>query len=409
MKKLLYINIDGFSYSYYERLKKEGKSQIFDKLAGDGTFFQNLSSGLVSITNPMQSAILCGAYSNKTHNFYQHFDKKSLQIVKHKRTFDAENVADVFLKSNKTVCSLHQFMLEDNPCKEGVEGNTYIKSPLAHSNFKDRFKILKDIVQGKYVISGEKKMSFKEFPDFMAVYFDDIDSLGHNNDYGDVPKRHNFEDRQKDIIDCLVEFQQELDEFINICKSTGLYDDLIILIATDHGMTPFFGKSKLSDVLDLINKSGIKADSAFDFDDETQIIALPYTIELSLYFIKPMTSSQRERLISLLESKDYVDRVFVKEEMEKNYGLDERGPDMLISPTYGNHFYKKDCEENYFGASHDSFHETSQHIFGLVFGNVNHKGQIYTDKVNVIELLPSILKNYFNLTLKDSTVQPIEI
>ena len=280
MKKLLYINIDGFSYSYYERLKREGKSQIFDKLAGDGTFFCNLSSGLVSITNPMQSAILCGAYSNKTHNFYQHFDKKSLQIVKHKRTFDAENVADVFLKSNKTVCSLHQFMLEDNPCREGVEGNTYIKSPLAHSNFKDRFKILKDIAQGKYVTSGEKKMSFKEFPDFMAVYFDDIDSLGHNNDYGDVPKRHNFEDRQKDIIDCLVEFQQELDEFINICKSTGLYNDLIILIATDHGMTPFFGKSKLSDVLDLINKSGIKADSAFDFDGESQIIALPYTIEL---------------------------------------------------------------------------------------------------------------------------------
>ena len=104
-----------------------------------------------------------------------------------------------------------------------------------------------------------------------------------------------------------------------------------------------------------------------------------------------------------------MDRVFVKEEMEKNYGFDERGPDMLISPTYGNHFYKKDCEENYFGASHDSFHETSQHIFGLVFGNVNHKGQIYTDKVNVIELLPSILKNYFNLTLKDSAVQPIEI
>ncbi|MFQ7076715.1 MAG: alkaline phosphatase family protein [Christensenellaceae bacterium] len=194
---------------------------------------------------------------------------------------------------------------------------------------------MKDIAQGKYVTSGGKKMSFKEFPDFMAVYFDDIDSLGHNNDYGDVPKRHNFEDRQKDIIDCLVEFQQELDEFINICKSTGLYNDLIILIATDHGMTPFFGKSKLSDVLDLINKSGIKADSAFDFDSESQIIALPYTIELSLYFIKPLTSSQRERLISLLESKDYVDRVFVKEEMEKNYGFDERGPDMLISPTYG--------------------------------------------------------------------------
>ena len=409
MKKLLYINVDGFSYSYYERLKIEEKSGVFDSLLKDGVFFDDLRSGLVSITNPMQSAILCGAYSNKTHNFYQHFDEETRQVVKHKRVFDAENVADVFLKNGKTVCSLHQFMLENNPCVEGDEKKAYIKTPEPHSKFKERFRLLKDIVLKKSVASGTKEITFNDFPDFTAVYFDDIDSLGHNNDYGDIPKRNLFEDRQKDIIECLTEFQKELAEFINICKSTGLYDDLIILITTDHGMTPFFDKSRLPELLAEINGLGIKADTADDCDNDTQIVALPYTIELSLYILNPLNEIKMQKLKRLFGSKPYIDRVFFKDEMQRSFGFDERGPDILISPTYGNHFYKRDCEKNSFGASHDSFDETSQRIFGMLFGNVNHKNKIYRGRVNVIQLMPSILKEYFGFTLKDSTAEIIKI
>lgn len=86
-KKLLYINIDGFSFSYYQRMLAAGKD-VF-AFAKEGLFFSSLKSGLVSITNPMQSAILCGAFSNKTHNFYQHYDFATNSVVRHFRTFDA--------------------------------------------------------------------------------------------------------------------------------------------------------------------------------------------------------------------------------------------------------------------------------------------------------------------------------
>ena len=92
-KKLVYINIDGFSFSYLERLKRKGKAGGFQRLQNDGFLFTGLRSGLVSITNPMQSAILCGAWSEKTHNFYQHYDLNEGRVIKHKRTFCAENAA----------------------------------------------------------------------------------------------------------------------------------------------------------------------------------------------------------------------------------------------------------------------------------------------------------------------------
>ena len=80
-KKIIYINLDGFSYSYYQYLYHHKLDEGFEKLKKDGIFFQNLHSGLISITNPMQSAILSGAWSNKTRNFYQHFDKEERRVV----------------------------------------------------------------------------------------------------------------------------------------------------------------------------------------------------------------------------------------------------------------------------------------------------------------------------------------
>ena len=78
LKKLVYINIDGFSYSYLEQILRREEDGPFQQLLTEGMLFTNLRSGLISITNPMQSAILCGAWSNRTHNFYQHYDWLSL-------------------------------------------------------------------------------------------------------------------------------------------------------------------------------------------------------------------------------------------------------------------------------------------------------------------------------------------
>ena len=95
---------------------------------------------------------------------------------------------------------------------------------------------------GQAVYTGERKIVYSELPDFTAFYIDDIDSLGHNNAYGPYPKRATFEERQRDIEERLEVIQQELEDFVDICKQRGLFQNMAILITTDHGMTPFTEK-----------------------------------------------------------------------------------------------------------------------------------------------------------------------
>ena len=260
-KKLVYINIDGFSYSYLEQLLRREEDGPFQQLLAEGMLFTNLRSGLISITNPMQSAILCGAWSNRTHNFYQHYEWETGLVVKHKRTFDAENVADVFIKQGKTAVSIHQFMLENNPCRAGEKSCAYITCPQEHSNSFQRFALLDRIVQGLAVDSGGKELTYAEFPDFLALYVDDIDSLGHNNAYEEYPKRSRFEERQQDIQQRLDSIGWELLRFVELCQERGLWDQLVILVTTDHGMTPFWGESRLSDLVSRLREAGIQVDT----------------------------------------------------------------------------------------------------------------------------------------------------
>lgn len=402
-KKLVYINIDGFSYSYLERILKSGEEGPFRQLLQEGMLFADLHSGLVSITNPMQSAILCGAWSNRTHNFYQHYDWESGSVVKHRRTFAAENVADVFRKHGRAVVSVHQFMLENNPCREGEEACAYVTCPDAHSNSMQRFALLNRLVQGLPLLSGGKELVYREFPDFVALYVDDIDSLGHNNDYETYPKRDTFAARQRDIQERLLVIGQELLSFVSHCKSRGLLEDMVILITTDHGMTPFYGESRLRDILARLRGAGVLADTAEGRNERTQVVALPYTIELSLYCAPTLSLAAREKIARVCAEAEYVDRVFCKEEMRRQFGFDDRGPDFLLSPKRGEHFYHRDIPEHTFGASHDSYDETSQHIFGLLVGNGVPAGSIYSKRVTAIDLMPTILEKQFGYSLSDST------
>ena len=401
-KKLVYINIDGFSYSYLEQLLRREEDGPFQQLLAEGMLFTNQRSGLISITNPMQSAILCGAWSNRTHNFYQHYEWETGLVVKHKRTFDAENVADVFIKQGKTAVSIHQFMLENNPCRAGEKSCAYITCPQEHSNSFQRFALLDRIVQGLPVVSDGKELTYTEFPDFLALYVDDIDSLGHNNAYGEYPKRSRFEERQQDIQQRLDSIGWELLRFVELCQERGLWDQLVILVTTDHGMTPFWGESRLSDLVSRLREAGIQVDTLESRNERTRVIALPYTIELSLYGAPDLTEAERQTVERVCRDTKYVQRVFSKEEMTMQYGMDSRGPDFLLSPRYGDHFYHRDIPEDTFGASHDSFDETSQHIFGLLLGDGVHAGTSYEKPVTSIDLLPTILAGQFGYSMADS-------
>lgn len=400
-KKLIYINLDGFSYSYYEKFIKQSYSDLMQRVIDKSLFFTNLHSGLVSITNPMQSAILSGAWSDKTHNFYQSYDVVKGCVLKHNRTFDAQNIAQLFLQKGKRVLSIHQFMLENNPCVEGEKDNAYIKTQKQHSDYKDRFDILNDVILGNAVLSGNKQMVYEELPDFIALYVDDIDSLGHNNDYQQYPKRKQVEERQEDILERLQGIFTEIGKVIDNLIAKRLYEDTVVLLTTDHGMTPYFGKSKLGDLIEKLNEKGIITSTVDNRTSQTMVVALPYTIEVSLYATKELSAEQKSIIRQVCDGLPYVQRTFDKPTMQKDYGFYEIGPDFLVAPKYGYHFYKKDQSEEAYGASHDSQDDTSQHVFGLIFGGKVRIGN-FDEQVFAIDLLPTLLEELYGWKMKDS-------
>ena len=403
--KLLYINIDGFSYSYLEQLRYQFPDGPFLKLTQKGKLYTNLRSGLVSITNPMQSAILCGAWSNQTHNFYQHYDWEGACVVKHRRTCDAENIAQLFLREGKTAASIHQFMLENNPCIEGDRVRAYIKCPQEKSNAFHRLAVLKDMILCKPVVSGDQTFIYEQFPDFVAVYIDDIDSLGHNNDYEKYPRRREFSQRQQDILERLNLIGQELLGILQCCEDTGLYEKLTILITTDHGMTPFWGQSCLPDIIRRLNQAGIATSLPEERTAHTRVVALPCAIELSLYCAPDITAAEKEIIEKVCREASYIERYFKKPEMQREYGFDPRGPEFLLSPEYGMHFCHRDIPEDTYAASHDSFDETSQHIFGMTLGCGVPADTVWEKKTAVVDLLPKIAKERFGFILNPERQQ----
>ncbi len=102
-----------------------------------------------------------------------------------------------------------------------------------------------------------------------------------------------------------------------LCISEGIYNDLIILLTTDHGMTPFFGKSHLNELRDDLNSLGIKAEVATCVKDDTEVVLLPYTIECSLYYIKDLDKEKKRKIDNLLKSKHYILKYLYKDEMMK--------------------------------------------------------------------------------------------
>lgn len=207
---------------------------------------------------------------------------------------------------------------------EGERDRAYIKCPQDKSNAFQRIAVLKDMIQKKPVVSGEKTFIYEEFPDFVAVYIDDIDSLGHNNAYEKYPKRAEFVQRQEDILERLNQIGEELLEVLQCCEDAGL-NNLTILITTDHGMTPFFGESCLPNIIQRLNKAGVATSLPGERTEDIRVVAVSYTIEVSLYCAPDIKDAEKEIIERVCQEAPYIDRYFGRSEMQQKYGFDPRG------------------------------------------------------------------------------------
>lgn len=376
-KHFLYINLDGFASYYFEGV--ESRYPAFYDLISQSAYFTSCYSSIPSITVPMQVAIVTAASSSTTQNCYQYYDRENKEIVYTKRLNQAQTIGELYKENNMSMLSIQQFAVENHGCTAQDPNYLYLQPG---GDYKTRFDMLIKYYKSKTIAS----FTFENYHDAVLLYCDDLDTVGHN---GKLPIALSEEQRVKNVRKRLSAIDAKLAQLITTLKEVGLYEDITLLITADHGMVHYQGPSKLTTLIEDIEKiTNLKVTS--DVKEEADILLIGNTIQCQLYYLKEKGTNQ-EFLKTELEKKEYVEKVLTskglsEEKVARSYA------DMLISPKEGYAFFNNDkLPKNYIGASHDSLNIKAQKVFALI----KHKDIVpaaYAEPIKITNLIPTILK-----------------
>lgn len=392
---MVYINWDGFAWHYYRQARagKASGTPVLDGLAGEGVLFTDAFSGIPSITNPMQTAIVTGAWPDVTGNCYRYYDRDKNIVVELGRYNRAENIAEAAARQGVRVMSVHQFILENRGTRSGSRTHPYILAG-KRADYSARFNAAIKLVKKDRLFGGAPPCPEGRRV-LLALYMDDLDGLGHNAwfTYG-IPAAGTEAGRLKNIRKRLCEMDAKLGEFIRACKEADVYESMSFLLATDHGMTPYgrqsrkpdgFGYSKLPDLKGSLRGLGCTVEVLSPGESasaDTDIVLVTEGLEVQL-------SAAGDKRVNIdgiceaLKNKPYIGRCMKKRELEAGGAMDGFA-DLLISPLPP-YCFKDDYRLHRAGGQHDSLDDSSRHVFALMWGRGIKKGCIYDKRIHIID------------------------
>lgn len=398
---VVYINWDGFARYYYDLAVQSGLANIAPVLSGlisGGVLFDNAYTGIPAITNAMQPAIVSGAWPVTTGNAYRYFDKPTNTVIQFARENNAETIAEAAVRQGLKVASVNQFALEDRGTTIGDPDKPYIQADGDESAIS-RFDTAIQLIKGEPAGDDVTRIQLDEIPRFIALYMDDLDGIGHNEEttYG-VPVSSTEAARQQAILNRLHIMDAKLGEFIQACKDRGIYDNMSFILTTDHGMAPFgqqgtkpdkYGKSSLPDLISTLQGLGYNVEVLFagqSPQSSTDIVLVDVGLEVQLSFTGSYTATDILNIKKALAKKAYIGKIMEKAEMDQRGALNGFA-DLLISPLPPYHF-KVVSDPNtiyYARGQHDSLDVKAQRVFSLMWGKGIKAGLVYTDTMYITD------------------------
>jgi len=395
---MVYINWDGFAWYYWQRAHGEGRAlPVLDSLVGQGTLFTDVRSGVPSITNPMQTALLTGAWPAVTGNCYRYYDRASGKVVETGRTNRAETLAEAVRRQGLTAASVQQFMLENRGTARGDPKAPYLQFD-GGGDSRVRFEAAGALVAGEAAGVGEMRVRMARLPDFLALYMDDLDAVGHNDGiaYGVLPA-DTEEKRLRSVDGRLSEMDARLGAFLERCRKLGIYDDMAFVLTADHGMAPYGARdakdgtgaaSRLPDLLARLRSAGFspevpavgKGPSA-----GTDVVVVTAGLQALLSWTGEdgKRTEAAARMKEAVADEDYVGATLDGAELAAR-GAMEGFADLVVSPAVPYHFKTANAAYRARG-QHDSLDETAQHVFALMWGRGVRSGAVMGERVSVID------------------------
>lgn len=404
---LVYIIWDAFRYDYYE-WANDGQydgTPALNELIENGVLFTDASTGIPSITNPMQAVLVTGAYPRTTGNIYRYFDKDEQKVKQTARENSAETLAEAAASQGLKVASVQQFMVLDRGTNYEDPSHLYIQPG---GDFKNRVDEAIKILKGEPVVTqGTTEIVFDGIPDIMFIYADDLDTVGHNEkpSYGYYDGRiaSTEEERIERCIETVIQMDNELARLIETLREIGIYDKTSFVLAADHGMTPYSGTSSLNDLMDVLKSCLIEL--GYDVDEKSveflntgntpsktnRIVIVSVGLQAQIYLNWEFTENEYNFIVTALKSElhsDYIGGVLTFDELQERGAHPETG-DILVWPNPPHHF--KNSTSNYKArGGHDTIDESSQHVFLLMSGAGFKKGTQINTKVYNWDIVPTV-------------------
>ncbi|MFZ2538885.1 MAG: alkaline phosphatase family protein [Oscillospiraceae bacterium] len=389
--RVVYINWDGFARYYIDEAIKLGRNipTIKNIIENEGVFFNNANTHIPSITNPTQQAIVSGTPPLFTDNHYRYFNKEQGVAIQEDpaRKDEAETIAQSAVRQGLDVISINQFALEDKGTTSSDQRALYFDAGStngAATRFDAAIKMVKELKAGSFTLD--------QVPRFIALYMDDLDSLGHNESahYGysiaDTEKG-----RMENVLKRIEEMDAKLGEFIGACKDAGIYDTMSFVLTADHGMASFGQQeiggdtytSSLDDMMAVIEALGdgykcevLSAGSSPATGTDIAIISVGLQAQLSYVgeFDPTVIAQKNEIIMQAIKNEVYVDVVLTPAQIQAG-GVREGFADLLVSPKPPYNFKTGDYESVRIArGQHDSYNDTARKISALMWGKNIKKG-----------------------------------
>lgn len=408
---VVYINWDGFANYYIALAEAQGKIPNLARIKNqEGVYFPNAFTGTPSITNAMQPVIVTGTTPRYTGNHYRYFNKEKNIVIQEDpaRRNEAETIAEAAFRQNIDAISINQFTLEDRGTSSNDPIYAYINAPPenGYSDAIARFDAAISLVRNKQI----GNIKFPAIPHFIALYMDDLDGIGHNEDntYG-IPPVPTEAQRLQNVINRLAIMDAKLGEFIQACKDAGIYDNMSFVLTTDHGMANFGAQtsqsddsflSKLPDLMNTINSlgSGFKCEvlgPGSSPSPGTDIVIVTIGLQAQLSYVNEfdpkVISEKNQKIIAALKDKNYVD-VILQPDGIKAKGAKEGFGDLIVSPKPPYHFHTPAVGPELLIArgQHDSLADKAQRVAAFMWGKGIKKGYICNEIVNIWDFAPTM-------------------
>lgn len=391
---VIYINWDAFRRDYYDWANEEGApgTPNLNNLASTGALFTAAHNGFPSITNPMQTTIVTGTWPAVHGNIYRYYDVSDNTVRGTGRTCEAETIAEVAAASGLSTASVQQFMLRGRGTADDDPLHLYIQPG---GRFEERAAEAVKIIRGEAVrtLNGAMVAS-AEIPRFMAIYGDDLDAAGHNSGAGyGTAIAFTYDQWKAKMVRELVRMDSALGALMRALTNAGIMERTAIILTADHGMTPYWGSSSLSDLVRVLQSLGYKP-KALGSDQKapagTDVVLVGTGISVQVYFRREPGPNEYRSVVEAISAQPYVGSCLTRDDLDQ-MGAHELSGDLVVWSNPPHHFAYNNVVFG-IGGNHDTCHPSSRNVFLLVSGAGVQHGVIIDHPVEIIDVAPTISK-----------------